>query len=138
MNKDNIYRKKTCDLCGATTFEKFVKVVEELDGGFTQIEKWEESGFGNMVVNYWNIASVKEKRFEYSLCPNCANKIDSFLHSKIDELKKEAAKNCISVEEEHSDMPSHLHGLYKPRFSLHGLCKPRFGIDEYGKVISVK
>lgn len=128
MNKDNIYRKKACDLCGATTFEKFIKVAEELDGGFTQIEKWEESGFGNMVVNYRNIVSVKEKRFEYSLCPNCAEKIDSFLHSKIDELKKEAVKNCFGVKKEHNDIP----------FSLHGLCKPRFDIDEDGKVISVK
>lgn len=89
MDKNNIYRKRKCDLCGASTFEKFIKVAQELDGGFTEIEEWEKSGFGSMVVNYWDIKSVKRGRFEYSLCPDCAEKLDSYIHLKIEELKKE-------------------------------------------------
>ena len=88
MDENNIYRKRKCDLCGAFTFEKFIKVAKELDGGFTQIEEWEKSGFGSMVVTYWDIESVKEGRLDYHLCPDCAEKIDSCIHSKIEELKK--------------------------------------------------
>jgi hypothetical protein len=61
-----------------------------LDGGFTRVEEFEESGFGSIVINYWGIDSVKNTRFEYKLCPDCANKLDSFIHLKINELCKEA------------------------------------------------
>lgn len=87
MDKNNIYRKKECNLCGAFAFEKFNKIAKTLDGGFTTIEDWERSGFGSIVINYWNLDSVKIDRFEFGLCPDCAKELDDCIHSKIEEIK---------------------------------------------------
>ena len=88
MNEDNIYRKKECELCGKYAFEKFIKTTKVLDGGFTRIEKWEESGFGGMVVVFHEIATIKDSRFELKLCPDCARKIDLAIANQIKEIKK--------------------------------------------------
>lgn len=90
IDKD-IYRKRECELCGKYTFEKWLGTKAVLDGGFTRIEDFEKSGFGSIVVNFCDIDTVRNTRFEYRLCPDCARKIDSYIHSKIDELitKKE-------------------------------------------------
>ncbi len=89
MDKNNIYRKKECEICGKYTFEKFIETKGEFDGGFTQIEEWEESGFGSMVVCYHSLAGVRDSRLEYKLCPDCAKKIDLSIYRKIAELQKE-------------------------------------------------
>ena len=87
IDENNMYRKRKCDLCGAFAFEKYIKELASLDGGFTKVHEWEKSGFGTIVVNYWDIDYLKEGRFEYNLCPDCAKKLDSYIHSKIEELK---------------------------------------------------
>lgn len=89
INKNNIYRKRECEACGKYTFEKWRGTGVVTDGGFTTIDDWEQSGFGSIVVNYWDITSVDESRFEYRLCPDCAKKLDSCIHSKINELRAE-------------------------------------------------
>lgn len=88
MQEDNIYRKKECELCGKFAFEKFIKTKGELDGGFTQIEEWEQSGFGSMVVVFHEIATIKNSRFELKLCPDCARKIDLAVAKQIKEIKE--------------------------------------------------
>lgn len=88
ITKENIYRKKECELCGNYAFEKWLGTSAVLDGGFTRVEDFEKSGFGSMVVNYWDIAAVKDSRFEYRLCPDCAREIDTCMHLIIDRLKK--------------------------------------------------
>ena len=88
MDKSNIYRKRECEICGASVFEKFLGVAKELDGGFTQIEDWEESGFGSVVIVYYDIKSVEDSRLEYKLCPDCAEKLNSYIRLKIEALKK--------------------------------------------------
>ena len=87
IDKKNLYRKRKCDFCGAFAFEKYMKELASLDGGFTKVNEWEKSGFGSIVVSYWGVEDVKEGRFEYNLCPDCAKKLDSYIHSKIEELK---------------------------------------------------
>ena len=93
MQEDNIYRKKECELCGKYAFEKFIKVVKELDGGFTRIEEWEKSGFGSMVVVFHEIAPIKDSRFELKLCPNCARKIDYAIAKQIKEIKEKCKES---------------------------------------------
>lgn len=88
MNKENLYRKKECSCCGKFAFEKHLGTAKVLDGGFTRIESYEESGFGALVVNYWGIKNVKDTRFEIKLCPDCAEKIDKAMHETIDQLTK--------------------------------------------------
>ena len=85
--KEKIYRKRECELCGKHVFEKWLGTSAVLDGGFTRLEEFEQSGFGSIVVNYWDITAVKDSRFEYRLCPDCARELDTCIHSKIDELK---------------------------------------------------
>lgn len=87
ITKENIYRKKECELCGKYAFEKWLGTSAVLDGGFTRVEEFEPSGFGSIVVNYWDITTVKDSRFEHRLCPDCAREIDTCIRSKIDELR---------------------------------------------------
>lgn len=87
ITKENIYRKKECELCGKYAFEKWLGTSAVLDGGFTRVEDFEKSGFGSIVVNYWGITSLNNSRLEYRLCPDCAREIDVCIRLKIDELK---------------------------------------------------
>ena len=88
MKTDNLFRKKECDICGKFTFEKFIKISGERDGGYTQIEEWEKSGFGSMVVIFYDMKDLKNSRAEHKLCPDCARQIDLAIYNKIKELKK--------------------------------------------------
>ena len=87
ITKENIYRKRECELCGNYTFEKWLGTSAVLDGGYTRVEDFEKSGFGSIVVNYWDIAAIEDSRFEYKLCPDCAKKLDYYIRLKIEELK---------------------------------------------------
>ena len=89
MEKNEMYRKRQCELCGKFAFEKHLGTSQVLDGGFTRIEDFEKSGFGALVVNYWDITNVKETRFEFRLCPECASKIDNAMHKVIEDLKNQ-------------------------------------------------
>lgn len=88
MKEDNLYRKKECELCGKYAFEKFIKTKAELDGGFTRIEEWEQSGFGSLVTVFHDIKDLKNSRSEFKLCPDCAKQIDFAIYNKVKELKK--------------------------------------------------
>ena len=59
---DEIYRKKKCELCGKYAFEKFLGTTQVLDDGFTIIEDYEKSGFGSIVIIFWEIEDVKNSR----------------------------------------------------------------------------
>lgn len=87
IKEENLYRKKECDLCGSYAFEKWLGTTKVLDGGFTQVESFEKSGFGSIVVSYWDMPSIKESRLEYQLCPDCAREINEMLYLTIDKLK---------------------------------------------------
>ena len=89
MGKNEMYRKRKCELCGNFAFEKHLGTSQVLDGGFTRIEDFEKSGFGALVVNYWDITNVKETRVELKLCPECASKIDNAMHEAIEDLKNQ-------------------------------------------------
>ena len=86
---DEIYRKKECELCGKYSFEKHLGTTNILDGGFTRTEKFEESGFGDLVISFWGIKDVESGRRELRLCPECASKIDLAITKVITELKRE-------------------------------------------------
>ena len=88
MKENNLYRKKECELCGKYAFEKFIKTKAELDGGFTRIEEWEQSGFGSLVTVFYDIKDLKNSRSEFKLCPDCAKQIDFAIYNKVKELKK--------------------------------------------------
>ena len=84
---ENVYRKKECDLCGNYAFEKYLGTAKVLDGGYTRVENFEKSGFGAIVINYWEIDTVKDIRIDISLCPDCARKIDVAIYQAINALK---------------------------------------------------
>lgn len=91
-NAIEVYRKKECELCGKFTYEKHLGTGAILDGGFTRNEKFEESGFGTLVINYWGIKDIKDTRVELQLCPDCAKQIDLALYKAIEKLKRSADK----------------------------------------------
>ena len=91
MEKDNLYRKKECDLCGKYAFEKWLGTNAVLDGGFTRVENFEASGFGSVVVIF-NNQSRETPRIECRLCPDCTKELYSFIHLKIDEMKTKEGK----------------------------------------------
>lgn len=85
-----IYRRRECELCGAFTYEKHIGTSKILDGGFTRIEDFEPSGFGSIVINFWECKNLKNSRVEIKLCPACAGKLDKAIADAIRELKTEA------------------------------------------------
>ena len=87
MDKDNIYRKRSCELCGNYAFEKHLGTEAALDGGYTRIENFEESGFGSMVITLWGLHSDNGNRQEFKLCPDCFSKIDHAIHDTIIQIK---------------------------------------------------
>ena len=86
--QDELYRKKECDLCGKYIFEKWLSTKAVLDGGFTRVEEFEKSGFGSMVVVFWDIEGVNDPRIDLKLCPDCAKEIMLSISKTIAELKK--------------------------------------------------
>ena len=82
MDTENLYRKRECELCGSFVFEKFIKDVKELDGGFTHVEEWEKSGFGSMVIVTYELDPEKNPRHDLHLCPKCAEELSGHI-SKI-------------------------------------------------------
>lgn len=86
--EEDIYRKKECELCGKYAFEKHLGTSNILDGGFTRNEKFEKSGFGCMIIDFWDMETPKNKRIELRLCPDCAGKIDRAISKVIKELKQ--------------------------------------------------
>ena len=89
MSKEKIFRKRECDLCGDYAFEKHLCTAKVLDGGFTRIEEWEPSGFGAIVINFWECKNVQNGRVDLRLCPKCAEKLDNAITKAIRELKTE-------------------------------------------------
>ena len=81
----DIHRKKECDLCGHYAFERYISTTER-DGGYTRIHNFEHSGFGTLVMIYYDINSVSETRREIKLCPECAKKIDDAMLTVIDSI----------------------------------------------------
>lgn len=86
-----IYRKKECELCGKYAFEKHLGTSKVLDGGFTRVEDFEKSGFGAMVINYWDLDTIKESRVQVFLCPDCARKIDLAIYQTMNDIRGETA-----------------------------------------------
>lgn len=83
MDKRNLYRKKECEICGKQTFEKFIETTNVLDGGFTEINTWENSGVGYIVINLWELdESLKEfGRMQFEVCSDCTRKILKAIHT---------------------------------------------------------
>lgn len=86
---ENIYRKKECHLCGDYAFEKYLGTSKVLDGGYTRVENFEKSGFGYVVINYWELDTVDRHLVQVHLCPDCARKLDHALYKTMDDIKKE-------------------------------------------------
>lgn len=90
MANGDIYRKRECDLCDAFAYEKHLGTSEVLDGGFTRIEDWEPSGFGSLVINFWETKGLQHNRIEKKLCPACAMKMDRAICEAIRKIKEES------------------------------------------------
>lgn len=86
--KDEMYRKRVCEICGKFAFEKHLGTKSVLDGGFTRIEEYEKSGFGSLVIVPYELENFKNSRMELKLCPDCAEEIDIAISKKITDLKK--------------------------------------------------
>ena len=89
MVNENLYRKRECDLCHSYAFEKHLGTAQVLDGGFTRVENWEKSGFGAIVVNFWEFNHLKHSRMDIKLCSACAEKLRDAICDAIGELKTE-------------------------------------------------
>ena len=89
MEQDEIYRKKQCEICGQVVYEKYLGVVNELDGGYTKIHDWENSGFGKIqfIYNAFGIENKHEQCFSIVACPKCASMLDSKISSFAEEIK---------------------------------------------------
>ena len=87
METENIYRKRKCNLCGSYSFEKYLGTEKVLDGGFTRIENWEKSGFGEMVAVFWEFDGLD--RVDVPLCRACAEKLYKVIGDTMEELRKE-------------------------------------------------
>lgn len=92
---DEIYRKRECEICGKYAFEKWLGTKAVLDGGFTRVEDFEKSGFGNMVIVPYDLKTFENSRIELKLCPDCAREIDLAISEKIAELKKKCTEENI-------------------------------------------
>lgn len=80
----NIYRKKVCDRCGATDYEKYLGTSGE---GWEAMPDYDTHGFGSVVIVPY-LPDVDRSTF--TLCPDCARvfqkRINQFLGiSSIDE-----------------------------------------------------
>ena len=89
MANEDIYRKRECELCHAFAYEKHLGTAQVLDGGFTRIENWEHSGFGAIVINFWEFKHLKNSRVDLKLCSSCAEKLDKAISDAIRKLEKE-------------------------------------------------
>lgn len=90
MVKEDIYRRRECEMCHDYCFEKHLGTSKVLDGGFTRIEDWEDSGYGAIVINFWGFKHLKNNRVELKLCPACAGKLDKEIYDAINKLKRGA------------------------------------------------
>ena len=71
-----------CDRCGTTSF--FEKIgEEELDGGFTKFDKFEEAGGWNTVYPEASHAMGSSKL----LCPACSKKYNSLMREFFEDPK---------------------------------------------------
>ena len=89
MENENIYRKRECELCGAYAFEKHLGTAKVLDGGYTRVENWEHSGFGAIVITFWEFKHIKNSRMEVKMCSACAEKLEKAIVDAVRELKTE-------------------------------------------------
>ena len=99
MEQDEIYRKKQCEICGQVVYEKYLGVVNELDGGYTKIHDWENSGFGKIqfIYNAFGIENKHEQCFSIIVCPKCASMLDLKISSFAEEIKKLFNKENIET-----------------------------------------
>ena len=76
MNSGVLYRKKTCQRCGAEKMEKFIGY----KGADWQEEpEFEKSGFGTIVIVPYDIPIIH--RQEIKLWDNCASEFNSMLNT---------------------------------------------------------
>lgn len=92
MSKDEIYRRRCCELCGREAFEKLINQ-SELDGGYTTVNHYELSGFGSAVFCWYD---VDIGRKEYRLCPSCAERINNAITDTVEQIMKENNQNEIN------------------------------------------
>lgn len=99
MEQDEIYRKKQCEICGQVVYEKYLGVSNELDGGYTKIHDFENSGFGKIqfIYNAFGIENKHEQCFSIIVCPQCASMLDLKISSFAEEIKKLFNKENIET-----------------------------------------
>lgn len=71
---DEIYHKRTCEICGNEVYEKYMGETD-MDGGFTRVQNFESSGYG--------IISIPGKPY-ITACPNCVQECTIFLNRRHD------------------------------------------------------
>ena len=88
---NKIYRRKDCELCGKTIYEKFLgdgnPVEFDYSGG---IRLWEYSAFGHFVATDNGFEDADKDRIDISICVNCKKKIFDAIHLEMDRIKSKS------------------------------------------------
>lgn len=74
----DIFRKKTCDICGAVEYKPYIGS-KQFDGGYTTVNEFEPSDYENMRIGDDSLI----------LCPDCIRKA----RDAIQQLKQVTAEN---------------------------------------------
>lgn len=80
---DDLYRRRVCGLCGKEVYEKLLNT-DELDGGYTRINKFEDSGFEDTCII---MCLAKRHEWDMTLCPDCQEKVKQIVIKAMEEVE---------------------------------------------------
>ena len=89
MRTEELYRKKICEMCGRVAYEKCIGK-QVFDGGYTSVNRFEDSGFGSIVIMCHDLNDIQPQTNTVHVCTSCAQKLLAAVTMTIEQAKRSA------------------------------------------------